>query len=313
MQKKIALLLVTLTAIFWGTNFIVSKSILEHLSPIIAAALRFSLAAVLLLPIILYSESLNKIKEAIKQNLSVYLFLGIVGVAGFNGLFFLGIKYTTPINGALIMGTNPLVTLLLSVIFLKEPIYKNQRIGVLFSLMGVLVVITNGTLQQLLHLHIAFGDWIIMGSNLCWAVYGVVGKRYLKSSKPLVTTTVTMIIGALTLILLALPELNMAQLWDQSKQICGGLMYVVIFGTVLAYLFWNYGLTHLGASNTAVFFNLVPLVTVSHALILGQSISSVQIWGGLAVIFGVLVSTNIIKVPYLKENGRSNEPLEVAG
>ena len=241
---------------------------------------------------------MSALKSAIKRNWMIYLFLGLVGVAGFNGLFFLGIKYTTPINGSLIMGTNPLVTLILAAIFLKEPVTTNQRVGVLFSLIGVLVVITNGSLDQLMHLKIAFGDWVIIGANLCWASYSVAGRRYLKESKPLITTAITMIIGSIILLCLVIPGTSFAQLIDQSKPVYAALMYTVFFGTVLAYLFWNYGIKHLGASKTAVFFNIVPIVAVIHSIIMGHAIYPVQIAGGLCVIFGVLLSINIINLPY---------------
>lgn len=306
MQKKIALIFVTLSALFWGTNFNIGKTLIEQISPLTAAALRFSFASLLMMPFIVCFESRSNIMQAIKRNAWVYLFLGVIGVAGFNGLLFIGLKHTTAINGSLIMASNPLVTLLLSRIFLKNSMSITQGIGLLLSLLGVLTVITQGSLTVLLHLNIASGDWLIMGANLCWATYGVVGRRYLKDSKPLITTAATMFIGSMTLIIMARHDLNLSQSLHQTPFVYISLLYMTLFGTVLAYLFWNYGIAHLGAENTSVFFNLVPVVTVAISALLGQAITSVQLVGGLIVISGVLLSTQVISFNRLHQKLKLN-------
>lgn len=295
MSKKIAILFVTLSALFWGANFNAGKIAVEHLSPITAAAIRFSLASLIIIPIVLLWES--NIKETVKRNLGMYILLGIIGVAGFNGLFFLGLKYTTPVNGALIMATNPIVTMLLAALILNDTIRANQRLGMLFSLIGVIVVITHGSLALLLQLKIALGDWIIMAANICWALYGVLGRRYLKNSKPLITTAATMALGSIALIIFSGYEASITQLTNQSWQVYFSLIYMAVFGSVLAYLFWNYGILHLGVGNTSIFFNLVPVFTVLISIGMGQPILLVQTIGGVLVILGVLVSSNVIELP----------------
>ena len=299
MQKKIALMLVTLSAIFWGTNFNIGKILIEQISPLAVAAIRFFLASLFLIPILFCFESKALIKETVKRNAWVYLCLGVIGIAGFNCLISVGLKHTTAINASLIMASNPLLTLLLSAIFLKKSINASQRLGLLVSLSGVVAVITHGSLDILLHLKIASGDWFIMAGNLCWAAYGVFGLRYLNDSKPMITTAATMFIGSIVLIFMAGFDVNMSQLLHQTPQIYSALVYMAIFGSVLAYLFWNYGITHLGAGNTSVFFNLVPVVTVLVAAMRGESITLVQMIGGLIVISGVLLSTNVINVTAL--------------
>lgn len=294
MQKNITLFLVALSAIFWGTNFNIGKYVIEHISPLTTAAIRFFLASLFITPLIFCLESRATIKEAVKRNQWVYLFLGIVGVGGFNGFIAVGLQYTTAINASLIMATNPLVTTVLSAIFLKSMINGTQRAGLLISLAGVIAVITHGSLDMLLHLRIASGDWLIMAGNICWAVYSVFGRRFLNDSKPMITTTVTMLVGSLALILAASYDANISQLLNQPPQIYSSLLYMSLCGSVLAYLFWNYGITHLGAGTTSVFFNLVPVVTVLVAVIMGEPVTPIQIIGGLIVIFGVSLSTHVI-------------------
>ena len=86
MSKMLAILLVTFSALFWGANFNAGKYVVEYLSPSVAASIRFSLVSIVILSVLALRES--NIIENIKRNLGVYILLGIIGVAGFNSLFF---------------------------------------------------------------------------------------------------------------------------------------------------------------------------------------------------------------------------------
>jgi drug/metabolite transporter (DMT)-like permease len=267
--------------------------VVAHLPPMTSAALRFTLASVLMAIILLLKE--NNLYEVIKKNLIMYIILGIIGVAGFSALFFYGLKYTSPINGALIMATNPLVTSLLAAILLKEPIQTNQRIGMALSLVGVILVISQGSIDKLIHLQISTGDFIIMLANISWGFYGVLSRRYLKDSKPLITTAMTMIFGTLVLVLLASTEFSWQAVVNQNISVYLSLIFMAIFGSVLAYLFWNYGITHLGAAYTSRFFNLVPVATVGISFLGNEEVLFLQIIGGVLVIIGVLYSNNVFR------------------
>ncbi|MHB1221930.1 MAG: DMT family transporter, partial [Gammaproteobacteria bacterium] len=183
---------------------------------------------------------------------------------------------------------------------LKDPIRFNQRVGMFISLIGVIFVVTHGSLEMLLRLKIAFGDWITMAANICWALYGVLGRRYLKNSKPLMTTAATMLVGSLVLIAFSFYGSSVTPLLHQTWQVYTALIYMAVFGSVLAYLFWNYGIAKLGAGNTSLFFNLVPIFTVFISMLMGQPISALEIFGGSVVILGVLISANFIKLPIKK-------------
>ena len=298
MNKKMAILLATLSAIFWGANFNVGKILIGYFAPLNLAMIRFLCSFILIIPIVLWVENRSTIIQMIRRNLWIYLVLSIIGIVGYNGLFFEGLKYTTPINAALIMATNPPLTMLLARLFLKESMNINQKIGTFVSLIGIGIVITHGSLTELLHLQLSVGDMVIMLANLCWALYGVIARCYLKQSTPLITTASTMFIGAVILMIVTGYKTTLSPaLFDQAVNVYGALIYMVVFGTVLAYLFWNYGISQLGAGKTAIFFNLIPVVTTGIAFFLGQTITSVQMMGGAGVIFGVLLSTNTLKLP----------------
>ena len=68
MQRIVAILLVTLSVTFWGINFNVGKIIIAQISPYSAAAIRFFIASLFMIPILMIFESPKVIKEAIKRN-----------------------------------------------------------------------------------------------------------------------------------------------------------------------------------------------------------------------------------------------------
>ena len=80
------------------------------------------------------------------------------------------------------MGTNPLVTALFAYFILKSPITKQQMLGIAFALVGVILVLTQGSFEIIRTLSISKGDLLILAGNICWALYGVLGRKYLKGS-----------------------------------------------------------------------------------------------------------------------------------
>jgi drug/metabolite transporter (DMT)-like permease len=237
----------------------------------------------------------RKIKWAvIRKYAAIYTLLGVIGIFGFNAFFFFGMKYTSPLNGALIMATNPLVTTILAYFVLKTPITKRQTAGIIFALFGVILVLTHGSWEVIRTLSISMGDVLILLGNVCWALYGVLGRKYIKTSSSMETTTYTMIIGAIFLVLLALCSPSTQPLVNVTISAWGAILFMVIFTSVLGYLWWNRAMEMIGAAKTSVFFNLVPVVTMILSIMTGTKVSIVQVLGTTMVILGVLISSGFL-------------------
>ncbi|WP_209811189.1 DMT family transporter [Ammoniphilus resinae] len=282
-----------LFSIFTGATFNLAKYTVEYFSAISAAAWRFGLASLIMIIILIVKERKKLKLELLKQNGLSYIILGIIGIFGFNALFFFGMKFTSAINGALIMATNPLVTTILSRIILNTSITKHQGVGVGFSLIGVVLVITQGSSQVISQLSFSIGDLLILGGNICWSLYGVLGRRYIKNSSTLSTTTFTMVIGTVFLIIVSTFNPNPIPLDQIPHMAWWAIGFMSIFTTVLGYLFWNQGISEIGTSKTSIFFNLVPVVTMVISFALGDKVTWIQVMGTILVISGVVISSNI--------------------
>lgn len=289
-------LLTLCAAIFWGANFNAGKLLVSYFEPLHLVTIRFLCSLVCIFPIILCTKARTIFIPTFKKNFWVYTLLSLIGIIGYNGLVFEGVKYTSSVNAALIMATNPPLTMFFAAFLLQEKMNNSQKLGAIISLLSVAIVITQGSLQALLQLQFSFGDLIVMLANICWALYNVLSKRYLKDSMPLITTTSTMLISSILLLFVGGTGQMEAfhHLFEQTSTVYYPLIYMVVLGTVAAYLFWNYGISRLGAGKAAIFFNLIPIVTTIISFFQGQTVTMIQIMGGLSVIFGVLLSTKAI-------------------
>lgn len=198
-------------AIFTGGTFNASKYAVQYFEAIHIAAWRFGIAAFVMLCLLKIRKDFEV--EVWRENKTYYFLLGIVGVFGFNFFFFLGMKHTEAMNGALIMATNPLVTTLLASFILREKIIKRQGIGMLLALLGVVFVLTQGSFTILQNLSFSKGDFYILLGNICWALYGVLGRKLIKTSSPIQTTTYTMTIGAIAFMIISSTQKISYQFW----------------------------------------------------------------------------------------------------
>lgn len=133
--------------------------------------------------------------------------------------------------------------------------------------------------------------------EICWALYGVLGRRFVKDATPLSTTTFTMIIGAVSLIIVSLFTSNPVPLLNIPIGAWGAIAFMALFTSVLGYLWWNLGMKEIGASKTSLFFNLVPVVTMIISFVTGTSITVFQFIGAFLVILGVLAASGIFSIP----------------
>ncbi|MBO0959825.1 EamA family transporter [Neobacillus sp. MM2021_6] len=306
MNRKVFAMLLGF-AIVTGATFNLAKYAVHYFSAASAAGWRFGIAAIVMVSILVIQK---KVKWAvIRKNGPIYILLGLIGIFGFNAFFFFGMKHTSPLNGALIMATNPLVTSVLAYFILKTPITKRQTAGIIFALFGVILVLTHGSWEVIRTLSFSKGDVLILIGNVCWALYGVLGRKYVKASSSLETTTYTMMIGAVCLALLAINSPS-PPLSNVTMSAWGAILFMAIFTSVLGYLWWNKAMEIIGVTRTSIFFNLVPVVTMILSILTGMQVSIFQMLGTIMVISGVLTSSGFLKFAkkpeYLRKSTSKN-------
>ncbi|MDP8566930.1 DMT family transporter [Methylophilus aquaticus] len=273
-------LMATLAAVFWGANFNLAKPVLAEMSPYIAGASRYVLAAAVMVLIVCVK------KDAIPwRHWKAYLTLGVVGVFGFNLFFFLGMETSSAINGALIMGLNPLLTAIIGYLMLGDKPTVRQLIAFPIGIAGVAIVVLGAGA----HLTVSIGDVYILIANFNWALYNVLVKKNMpKEVSGIASTAGIMSVGAAALSIAAWMHGDSAVLPTMGAG--SALLMMSLCGGVLAYLFWNASIARLGPSKAAIFLNLVPVTTMVIAAFERMPPTHAQLFGAVLVISAVTFS-----------------------
>ena len=274
-------LLLTLTITFWAGNSIIGRAVRDSIPPATLAAFRWSGATVLLLPFALrpFGADLPKLRAS----WPMVLLLGLLGVALFNTLLYAGLQHTTATNALLIQAaTAPLVLLTGWMLFRDRPTGV-QMLATLLSIAGVLLVVARGSLATLLALELGSGDLLVLLATADWAFYTVLLRRK-PQVHPLSFLLATFLIGMAVTIPLALLELQQGAPLIWSRGTVGAIVYVGIFPSLLAYVFFTRGVELGGAALSGQFINAIPLIgAVMAALLLGEALHWYH-WIGMTMI-----------------------------
>ncbi len=282
-----AFFLSALAAVFWGTNFEATRLVLIEMPPWTAAALRFAVAAALALLWLWSTRGLDL--GVLRRNAIAFASLGLIGVTGFNAALFLGMKTSSPVTAALIMGTSPLTTNLLDAIINRRRPAGLALIGMAISLIGV--ALTVGAFSGA---RLAPGDILIAGGSLAWALYSIGCRRWVAGAAPLETTVWTMVFGASALVAIAFTlESPMRLLAGASPVFWLASLHMAFIGSVLAFVFWQVGIAQRGPAATSVLFNLVPVSALMIAAIFGRLPGLSQVLGVAVAIFGVWLASGV--------------------
>lgn len=280
MQKAYVLLLL-LTSLLWGGNFVLGKSLVGHASPLTLTSLRWLIAVLCLLPLVWWKErKLLPAKEAILP----LALMGLTGVVLFNVFQFLALETTTATNVGLISTLNMLSISLFSFLFLKERINAFQIGCMVFLLAGVLLVLSKGNPDYLLSLQFNTGDLWMLAAVCIWGVYSICSKWAMTRTSPMMSILYSAVFGLAILLPFNLADFTVSNL---DAPFIGSLLYTGVISTVVCMVLWNIGVQKLGATTSGIFLNFNPIFTsVLAFLFLGEQMTWMQAVGSSIVIAG---------------------------
>ncbi|MDQ3915292.1 MAG: DMT family transporter, partial [Actinomycetota bacterium] len=273
-----------LAMLIWGGTLVVTKSLLEGLGPAALLSVRFLVAFLCLAPFA-YRSGFRPAHLFRRE----FVLFGLTGIVLHNGLETLGLRYTSPGSAALIIGGIPAVTVVLSRVFLGESLPRPRLAGVALSVLGVALVSRPPSGEAALE---TLGNLLVFGGVVAWGVYTVQGKRMSVRVPAIVGTTAGTGAALLFLMPWALVESWGRPLPAVGAQDVVGLLYLGIGASAAAYALWNFALEHVDASVAAPYVNLVPIIGLGLAVVLGESLTATDLTGGATVAAGVWLSTS---------------------
>ena len=281
-------LLLTFMALIWGVNYPVVKQTLSEIQPLAFNALRFSLASISLLFILMLFEGGGLMD---RRNLKWVFILGTIGYGIHQILFISGIAHITASLSALMIATSPVLVMLLNLFVRVEKSSPKILFGIVLSLGGVLLLVIGANSDSTSPQSLMVGVGLTFLAAIFWATYTVLAKPYLATYSPLRLTTIAMIFGTIFLDIVAIPSL-LTQQWRTITPVgWAGLVYSFIFTGVLGYLIWNIGVQRTGPARTAIYQNLTPVfAAIVSYFLLGEVLSTQQFIGAGMVFAGIYLT-----------------------
>jgi len=282
-------LLLGITALCWAGNAIVGRLAAGHIPPVTLSFLRWSLAFFVILPFAW--KHLRRDWPTIRGKLGVMVLMSVTGIGVFNTLQYWALEHTQALNTLLLQSAGPLIVAVWSLILLGVRLTLAQAIGVVLSLCGVVVILTQGDLSALSTIRFNKGDLIFLVAMITFGLYSVLTlKRPAIHSLSLVGFTFAC--GAVALIPLLIWELHARPVMTLDTQNLLTLIYVAIFPSAVAYLCFNRGVQLIGANRAAPFFHVVPVFGAAMAIVfLGEHPQLFHVIGFALVLTGVYIAS----------------------
>lgn len=282
-------LLLILTTLFWSGNFVLSRGMHAALPPMALSFWRWSVALLILL--LLAHRHLRAQHRLIWEHRRFIFLQSLLGVTGFNTLLYLAMQHTTAINAVLVNSCIPVLIVVFSWLLYRETMRLRQCCGVLVSLAGVVLIMAKGEVATLLQVSFNRGDLLVLAAAVVWALYSSNLKRYPQGLHPLAYLTAINIVGLLGILPLYLLELSSGKTFTLNLASVVTILYVAIFASVLAFIFWNRAIRTIGANKAGPFVHLMPVFsTILAVLFLDETLA----WHhaqGVALIFGGILMT----------------------
>ena len=277
-----------LMALFWSGVFPAVNIVLGSMGLVTSVFLRFWWAAVILLVMLRLRE--HRLPRPSPRETVLIVGLALLGITVYNVLFTAGLALVEASRAALIVPINPAFTALFAALFLKERLGPVRAAGIALCMMGALWVLSRGNLHSLLTLNLGLGELLLILCIFMWSAYTLLGRIALSGLPALALTAYVMTVGSL---LLAIPaSLENASLVNATWQSWAALGYLVVFGTVLPFLWFYEGVKALGAARAAQFINLVPPLAVAESVLLLGEPMTPALYVGTALVVGGLYLTN---------------------
>lgn len=272
--------------IIWGWSFVATKICLGSLTPTELLGLRVFIA----LPILFAMAKLKGVQLERKPNVMRQLAIGSAIITAHFLIQITGLQYTSATNTGWIISITPLVTVVLSFLFLKEQIGKFEIAGIIVATTGILLLVSHGKLTNLDWLK-STGDWLILISAHTWAIYTVATRDLTRSQSPLIVTIGVLIPTAVLMLAYMLFTADWEKLLHLPGQVYVALLVLAILATALAHWFWQEGVRGLGASRAGIFLYLEPIATTTLAVpLLNEQFGVFTAIGGALVLGGVYLA-----------------------
>ncbi|WP_347924134.1 EamA family transporter [Pontimicrobium sp. SW4] len=289
MNKAIPFILLILTMLLWAANFYAVKIALEHYAPLGIATWRFLFGVLTLLGILFIRNRKEVFLLKYKKKEWWYLFLtAFFGIFLTIYFFNVGLKTTSAINGSLILATAPAITGVFSFFLLKQRLTFMQWLAISISFFGVIIILVKGDVTKLFDLKFEIGDIYILLMAIVFSYSQIIVSKHLAHIDAIKMTSIASFFALVLFSIFSIPELAVNTI-PTAPSFWWSVLFMGVLGTGLAYAAFFYCVVKLGTTISALSMNLIPFFAVLLAFPFGEKLHSVQIFGGVIIILGIVI------------------------
>lgn len=279
-------LLMVAMATIWGLNFPVLKYATQFISPLALNGFRIPLAAAAQLAI----ARGRGLPRPTKSDIRSMVLLGMIGNGLYQVFFILGLVRARVGTAALIIAATPAFVALLGRLKGNEHLTAIQWMGVALQILGCSTV-AYGAVHTRSGDDTVAGVVLLLAAAFSWAVYSVSLKRYSDHVASWYLGGYTMVGGAIVMAVVGVPAILATRWTALPGAVWLALLYATLIAMVVAYLLYYRGLKVLGATRTAMYSNLQPLIAMGVAwLMLREQPTLPQTVGAALIVGGLLLA-----------------------
>jgi drug/metabolite transporter (DMT)-like permease len=277
--------------IIWGAAIAIFKYSLTNVPPFTFLFVRFFFGSLFFLPFVLF-----KWQKMSRRDTLEIIICTLFGFTLALSFLFLGLKKAPSINFPVIHSVSPIIIYFCSAFFLKEKLNAKKLVGFFTSLFGVMIIILIPLLVSQSGLGEIEGNIMFVLATTAYVVYIVVSKSLLRRINAFQATFLMFFISSLTFIPFMMRELQTWSFTLLETRGWFGLIYGVIFSSVIAYYLQHWAEGKVGASEVGLFTYLDPIITVIIAVpLLGEVPDIYYFIGALLVFAGIFIAEGRIQ------------------
>ena len=295
------LLLITVT--FWGLAWPIGRVIVsDKFGPTIpqfmVVTIRYTIFVTLLFIVTRLIEGNNGF-PFFKKHWKELSLMGLISVTFYQFGYLYGETYTAASDASLVVATSPIIVLFVAAALIKESITPTKVIGSIIAFLGVVIIVgfsPNTDVPNRL-----LGDGLVFFSAISYGCYTVLLRRLfnkyeVKPSSFHVLSWLSLmgLIFTLPLAIFTGPSYftNISVWFTIAPRIWLGIIYLAIFSSLIAYVTYTEGVRKIGASRSAVFVNLVPVVGIAASIFIGETIDPIVHFLSFLLIFSGIMLVN---------------------
>jgi len=290
-----------LVAIIWGLGWPAGRIVATDILPFMASWLRYVIATVSFL---LFLKLSKQWMIPSKYEWSRLFIIGFFSTCVYQAFFMFGMQYTAAGDASLMITFNPLFTAVLAVIFLSEKIHLKLIIGLFMGMTGVGILFYYSPNVDIPIAERILGNILIASAALAWACNTILMKKAMtipaddatKPLNPLELTVWSSVAGLIILTPITAFEVLSQGAVMPTYEGWLGIIFLALFSTVIAYVWFADGIVKIGASMSALYVYLVPPFGIIGGYILLQEKL------GVSLIFAFLLITGGVIIAQRKES-----------